>query len=424
MVAASAILKPRNFLHWLPIGFREMARQRLTKPAVAAFAVPPGKTEAFLWDSEVKGFGIRASAGGSRRFVLQYRTDASRTPKRISIGPVDALSLDEARKQARTLLAKAHTGDDPHARKQASKAQAAQTLGSVADAYLKHAEKRQKPGTLYQTTLHLTKHWAPLRALPLSSVKRADVAARLTELADSSGGVSANRSRSALSSMFSWAIAEGLTELNPVIGTRKPAEEKSRERVLTESELKAVWNACRDTAYGRIVRLLILTGQRREEVGAIQDGELDLEAGLWTIPGGKVAGSRTTKNKREHVVPLSPAAVAILREAPRLAGRDFLFGEGVGGFSGWSKSKAALDKRLVEAGTPVAEWTLHDLRRTAATMMADKLGVFPHVIEAVQNHVSGSKAGVAGIYNRAQYMAEKRSALEAWEKFLLNLSKQ
>jgi integrase len=348
--------------------------------------------------------------------VLQYRPIGQRNAKRITLAAVDALSLDEARREARKLLAKALTGTDPHAEKAAAKAQAAETLGAVADVYLRHCEKHQKPGTFYQTKLHLTKHWAPLRPLPFRKVRRADVAARLNQLRETSGGVSANRSRSALSAMFAWAIGEGLTDLNPVVGTHKPAKEAPRERVLTDSELAAIWGACRDDAYGRIVRLLMLTAQRREEVGGITDAELDLNRALWSLPAAR------SKNKREHIIPLSQPAVAILRDAPRLVGREFVFGEGAGGFSGWSRAKAALDARLKAAGTPLAPWTLHDLRRTAATVMADRLGVLPHVIEAVLNHVSGHKAGVAGTYNRATYASEKRDALDRWAQFLTDAS--
>lgn len=390
-----------------------MTVQRLTRQAVSALAVPPGKAEAFLWDGEVKGFGVRASAGGSRRFVVQYRPPGTRATKKLTIGPVETLSLEEARKQARTILAKAYTGNDPHAERAAAKAQAAQTLGSVADAYLRHCEKHQKPGTFYQTKLHLTKHWAPLRPLPFRKVRRAEVAARLNELRETSGGVSANRSRSALSAMFAWAIGEGLTDDNPVVGTHKPAKEAPRERVLTDSELAAIWGACRDDAYSRIVRLLMLTAQRREEVGGITDAELDLDHALWTLPAAR------SKNKREHIIPLSQPAVSILRDAPRLVGREFVFGEGAGGFSGWSRAKAALDARLKASGAPLVPWTLHDLRRTAATVMADRLGVLPHVIEAVLGHVSGHKAGVAGVYNKATYVPEKRDALDRWAQHVL-----
>lgn len=242
------------------------------------------------------------------------------------------------------------------------------------------------------------------------------MATKLTELRDSSGGGAVDRSPSALSAFFAWAIGEGLTEANPVVGTHKPAEEKTRERVLSDAELKSIWRACRNDAYERIVRLLILTAQRREEVGGMADTELDLDAALWTLPAARA------KNHREHLVPVSAPAIAILREAPRLEGHSLVFGAGAGGFSGWSRAKNALDKRLTGVGTPPSPWTLHDLRRTAATTMADRLGVALHIIEAILNHVSGHKSGVAGVYNRASYARDKREALDLWAAYVMALS--
>lgn len=374
---------------------------------MASLALPPGKREALFFDSELAGFGVKISAGGSRRYILQYRPTGQRTAKRLTIGSLGVLSVDEARRQAKTLLARAATGNDPHAGKATAKSRAAITLGSVADAYLKHCEHRQQPGTLYQTTLHLTKHWAPLRPLPLHNVTRAIVAARLNELRESSGGVSANRSRSALSAMFAWAIAEGRAEINPVTGTRQPVKETPRERVLTDDELRAIWRACREDVYGQIVRLLILTAQRRDEVGGMAASELSFEGLVWTLPAARA------KNKREQAIPLAPLALGILQKVSRSDGGTRMFSASDRGFSAWSGSKARLDKRLADAGTPVAAWTIHDLRRTAATGMAG-LGVLPHVVEAVLNHVSGHKAGVAGVYNSATYLAEKQDALSRW----------
>jgi integrase len=201
--------------------------------------------------------------------------------------------------------------------------------------------------------------------------------------------------------MFNWAIREGLEiPSNPVLGTNRPAEPKSRSRVLTDAELAKLWAACPDNYYGRIIKLLVLTAQRRDEVGGTQWGEIDACAKLWTIPAER------TKNHREHSLPLSDAALALL---PPPRNRSWVFGEGSQGFSGWSKSKIALDERA-----SLRDWRLHDLRRTAATVMADRLGVLPHVVEAILNHVSGHKAGVAGVYNRAKYQTEMRDALERW----------
>jgi integrase len=271
-----------------------------------------------------------------------------------------------------------------------------------------------KPKTLSDAGRYLRVGWKPLHDLPLGKIERRTVSARMSEIATENGAISANRARAALSTLFSWAMREGLAEANPVIGTNRAVDEKSRDRVLTDEELAAIWAACRADDYGCIVRLLILTGQRREEVGGTSWAEIELARARWSIPGER------TKNRLPHDVPLSPAAIAILSSIPSsfLAGQ--LFGEGRGTFQGWSKAKAALDRRIVRAGIQIAPWRLHDIRRTVATRMAE-LGVLPHIIEAVLNHISGHKGGVAGIYNRALYTAEKQKALCVWADHINSL---
>jgi integrase len=177
--------------------------------------------------------------------------------------------------------------------------------------------------------------------------------------------------------------------------------------VLSEKDIAAIWQVCQAADYGRIVQLLLLTGQRREEVGNMRWSEIDWEKAIWTLP------PQRTKNKRTHEIPLAPQCLTILRNVPRIVGRDPVFGNGHSGFSGWSKAKVSLDTRLAACSRLSASWRLHDLRRTAATGMAT-LGVDPHIVEAVLNHVSGTRAGVAGIYNRATYRDEKRTALTKW----------
>jgi integrase len=183
-------------------------------------------------------------------------------------------------------------------------------------------------------------------------------------------------------------------------------QEKSRDRVLSNDELKAIWRACSDSDFGAIVKLLILTGQRRTEIGGLAWAEIG--------DGEIVLPASRTKNKKAHIIPLSEPARKILRN--HQSDVSHVFGSGDRGFTDWSKSKAALDSRL----TGVSDWRLHDLRRTAVTRMAE-LGVQPHVIEAVVNHVSGHKGGVAGIYNRAGYAKEKREALALWAEHLMAL---
>ena len=385
---------------------------RLTRPNIAHLALPPGKSELLVFDDALPGFGIRLRAGGKRVWIVQYRIGAKQ--RRVTLGSVNTVDPDEAHKLAKATLAKAHLGNDPQAEKAEARAKASVTFGAVAERYLRHMQDRLRPRSYQEVERHLLRHWAPLKGVPIHRVQRAAVATRLGEIAQEKGRFASNRARASLSALFTWAIGEGLVETVPVIGTNKAAEEISRDHVVTDAELRAIWNACRNDDHGRIVRLLMLTAQRREEIGALNRRELDLEHRLWVLPRDR------TKNGLEHQVPLSGPAIEILQEALSRSNREFVFGEGVGAFQGWSKAKAALDKRIAQSGAKVRPWRLHDLRRTAATAMAE-LGVLPHVLEAVLNHVSGHKDGVAGIYNRATYFREKRQALEVWADHVIAL---
>ncbi len=270
-----------------------------------------------------------------------------------------------------------------------------------------------KPRSYQEVERHLEKQWAGLHRKQLKEITRNDITSRLTQIKNKSGPIAANRARSSISTLLGWAVGQGYLDTNPVIGSNRPSEERSRSRVLTDDELVRIWATLGDDDYGRIVKLLVLLGQRRDEVGGMRHDELDLDARLWSLPASR------TKNSEPHDVPLSDAAIDILRKVPRRDGCPFLFGRGEeSSFSGWSRAKAALDARIKAArkvgdeSEPVA-WRLHDIRRTVTTGMAE-IGVLPHVIEAVTNHISGFKAGVAGVYNKATYAAEKRQALDRW----------
>jgi integrase len=363
-------------------------------------ALASGKT---LWDTAVRGFGVRRQQD-TASYIVKYR--ALGRQRFVTIGPHGRWTPDKARREAKRLLGLVAGGKDPADDRAQAALQAADTLRKIADQYLKHAKQNQRPRTYTETERYLLVSFKPLHPISVFHIRRRHVASAVADLAAEQGPVAADRARAALSAMFNWAIREGLEiAANPVFGTNRPAGPKSRDRVLTDAELKAIWSACPDDDYGHIVRLLILTGQRRGEVGGIRSSEVNTVTGLWTIPAAR------TKNHREHVVPLVPAALALITNQPRRNDRDFLFGNSVRGYSAWTQSKAALDGRI---GDAVGPFTVHDLRRTAATVMADRLGVLPHIVEAILNHVKGHRSGVAGIYNRAKYIDEMREALQRW----------
>jgi integrase len=378
---------------------------KLTMAAVAALKRPADRADHVEWDDDLPGFGVRMR-GDSKTWLIQYRVGSQQ--RRESLGDIRKVRLEDARKAARQRFAQTHLGVDPTAEKAKARV-AAVTFGAVADRYLAVKEGVLRPSTFTAAKRYLIMHWQPLRARPLDSVKRADVAALLHDLTKAHGKVAAARARSRLSALFGWAMREGLCEANPTVATNVPdAGVKARERVLTLDELAAVWRACRDDDFGRIVKLLTLTAARRMEIGGLRWAEVDLDAGTLTIPGERV------KNGRTLMVPLVPAAASILRSTPRREGRIYVFGQRGAAFNGWEKSTADLRRRVMAAtGRELVDFRLHDLRRSAATGMAD-IGIAPHIIEAALNHVSGHKGGVAGIYNRSTYSAEKRQALDRW----------
>ena len=388
------------------------AAMKLTAKSVAAAQLPPGRDDHVIWDPEIAGYGLRLRAAGSgrirRTFIVQYR--AAGRSRRLLLGSADVLGAEQARAAAKKALAEVALGGDPQGTKAAER-RSDDTLRSAVDDYLVIKRTKVRPRTFREIERYLRgPYFKALHPRPLEQITRKDVAGCLTRIVAKNGSVTAGRARSTLSAFYVWAIGAGLAESNPVVGTNKPEDSAPRERILSNAELVSIWSACHDRGYGRIVKLLTLTGARREEVGAMTLSELDLDAGTWTIPAARA------KNGREHVLPLSPAALAIIGEVERVPGRAHLFGGEVDrGFQRWSAAKRELDKRAGVTG-----WTVHDLRRTAATRMAD-LGIQPHIVEAVLNHQSGHKRGPAGVYNRSTYTAEAKTALERWAAHVLAL---
>ena len=364
-----------------------------------------------VWDTVVQGFGVRRQTGGAY-YYLRFRRNGMQQMR--SIGRHGSpWTPDTARARAKQLLGLAVGGDDPF-----TKPVPAEAFGSEVERYLKKQHLALKPRTYVELERHLCRDCGAFARLRLTEIDRRTIALRLAEVETASGPTARNRVRSSLSAFFNWAVREGLLDANPVSGTARADERGSRNRVLAQAELGELWAALPQGDFGEIVRLLALTGQRREEIGGLRWSEVDLDRGLIVLPPER------TKNLRQHEVPLSIQARAIIERQPKRKGRDHIFGVGEAGFSGWSKSKERLDQALLakrkaadRTTKPLPSWHLHDLRRTAATSMAE-LGVLPHIIEAVLNHVSGHKAGVAGVYKLALYRDEVRKALQVWADHL------
>jgi integrase len=393
---------------------------KITQANLSKIVPAPGKYEAREFDTDLVGFGVRAWGDPKklkRAWIIQWRRLNGKT-QTLTLGRCDRMSASVARELAKEKLAQAELAKrgravDPGKEHQAARQHASETFETFADRFL---ETKESLRSVDQLRLHLTEHWSPFARRSIHAITRRDIAARLGEIAKERGKYAANRARSTLSSFYSWMMKEGLLDeldSNPVSATNKYADEKARERVLSDAELAGIWNACGADDFGNIVRLLILFGQRRQEVAGMQRAELDLPGRKWTIP------SERTKNGRVHEIPLSDPALEILEQVIGREGhedRAAIFGDGIAGagFSGFSKAKAGLEARIEQkTGSAPAEWRLHDLRRTVASGMA-RLGIGLPAIEKVLNHTSGSFAGIVGVYQRHDFAAEKRQALDMW----------
>jgi integrase len=349
-------------------------------------------------DAYMRGLYLVVQPTGSKSWAVRYR-HAGKSHKG-TLGPYPAFDLKQARDAAAKVLRAVAEGRDPRQRQ----------AGSVEDAvaqFLQRHCKSYRPKSRSEAErllrLYVVDKWGRRK---LDEITRADVRAMLDGI---DAPVAANRTHSVVRKFFNWAVENDLIAASPVAGVRTPHEEKSRDRVLTDNELRAVWNAAdKAGVFGSILKLLILTGQRRSEMTEMEWAELDLEAGLWTLPRERV------KNDRRHEVPLSRQAVTIIKELPRIgdgkaaAGARYVFS-----LNGRTPFNGFKTKERFDAVVNIAPWTIHDLRRTAASGMA-RLGVSLVVIEKVLNHVSGSLAGIVGVYQRHEFAEEKRATLQQW----------
>ena len=385
----------------LPLTFPKDVRtsMKLILKNVTKLTLPKSKRELIVFDDDIGGFGIRIRKSGSRSWIYQY--DIAGRTRRITLGHVSAIDPAKARQIASELHAKVRLGHDPASDRAESRARADETFGACVRLFL--AWQRGRVKDFRNIERHLVRNLAALHNLPLAKIDQRTLAAQLTRISTRGSPIQANRTRASLSRFFSWACGEGLAENNPaVLCNRNP--EKSRERVLTLDELKQIWTALPDSDYGAILKILILTGQRAAEISDLQWSEIDLERNLISLPASR------TKNKRPHRVPISDIVRAILEARPQ-NGREFVFGVGQErGFSGWSRAKSALDKAV-----KIPSWRVHDIRRTTASGMAE-MGIQPWIVESVLNHVSGFKAGIAGVYNKSSHEAEKAIALQRWSE--------
>jgi integrase len=418
---------------------------KLNAKTIAGLTLSDGKDDDVKWDDELPRFGLRLRRSGkhvSKTWIAQYRINGKRG--KATFGDARIVPVSKAREAARKHLAEVSLGYDPQAERAAKRRAAELTFAKVAAAYLENCRPRLRLNTFKKVQLYLTRphYFEPLHAKGVSEVTFTDVAACIRTIENTRSSIVANAARNALFTFFSWALAEGLlgkNPVNPVSGTRTPQGSIPRDRVFSNDELVAFWRATaddwtesderRDSSPRRYhttlrnsyqnnwrnfcsaLRLMLLLGARSGEITGMAWSEFDFAAKTWTLP------KERSKNKRPLTLTLPKAALDILAAQPRRPGDAYVFGPRPGGLLLSDRLKSALNRRLDDQ---VAHWTPHDLRRSAATRMAD-IGVMPHIIEAALNHYSGHRAGISGTYNRSKYDREVAAALVRWSEHLLAL---
>jgi integrase len=413
-----------------------MPTARLTDASVKRLPAPPGERVDY-GDLAFPGLSLRVTGTvGARleRRTWTYTYRHNGTQRRLTLGQYPTLTLAQARDAAGKARQQVQAGADP-ARQEAK--QRDTTVAIVAAMFvrmdLEGRDRKQKyiKDTRAIFANHVLPRWGDR---DIKSITRTDVVHLLDDVkakgtvsrdADGKrrkldgGPIIANRTLAAVRALLNWSLRRGIIDSTPATLVEAPADEVKRDRVLTAIEIRAIWTAAITLGFpfGEFFQLAMLTGQRRNEVARMQWDHLDLNEALWTLP------SAATKAGRTHVVPLSPMAATILKGLPRIAGPEaFVFTTtGRSPISGFTKVKERIDRVIASNGTALTDWTIHDLRRTAATEMA-RLGISEFIVSRVLNHASRGVTGT--VYNRYQYAAEKRQALEAWAAYLTEITQR
>jgi integrase len=377
---------------------------KLTARSVARLK-PPDTGQIDYFDDSLPGFGLRVSAGGRRAWVLLYRHGTLK--RRLTLGPYPDLPLAAARDKARDHLREVAHGRDPAAEKAAGRK--AETFEELALDYLeRYAKKRKRSWRKDELALarDLLPRFATLKA---KAISRRDINRLLDSIVDRGAPIQANRTFEILRRIFNWGIERDIVAVNPCRGIRAPGEERARDRVLSEDELRAVWNALapEQDRIAAMFKLRLLTAQRGGEVATIRRRDLDLQGAWWTIP------AEFSKNGLAHRVPLVPQAVEIIKATLGLTAPEPKAGD-----DAWLFPSPISDGPLVNDWKAVArirkrsgvEFRPHDLRRTGASLMTG-MGISRLTVSKILNHAESS---ITAVYDRHSYDAEKRQALEAW----------
>ncbi len=376
-----------------------MPRTKLTAAAVERIK-PPSAGRVEYFDAMLPAFGLRVTERGHKSWIVFYRVGGRQ--RRMTLGSYPALTLAEAREDARNALRQAAEGGDPATERVRRKAEhLSNTFAAVAADFIKkHAKRRNRSWA--QTDRLINKELLPVWGQrSISDITRRDMLDLLDLIIDRGSPALANKVLGTVKTLFYWALDREIIDANPMARIKPPAPVVRRERTLDDEEIPPLWSAWEKMGdpHGRFLQLLLATAQRRSEVANMRWEGVDIENRLWTIP------AEANKSGRTHEVPLSALAVEIIQGLPRTH-EEWLLPTDVGKpISAFTPCKQRADRL-----SGITNWRFHDLRRTAATNMA-RIGVSVHVISRVLNHVEG---GVTSIYDRHSYLEEKRHALEAW----------
>ena len=382
-----------------------MPRSHLTDLAIRN--LKPASTYITHWDTKLPGFGIRVGLRSKTFIIMQ-----GETRRRISVGTYPEMPLADARKEAMRLL----TSDNPKPD--------ATTLADLIDLFfqVRCTPQNNKPSTIAEYRRIFKRHLTPILKLKLVDITHMRVTRIIDALAETP--IEANHAFVAFRMLFRFAQQRRLIDKHPLDGQSLPYQPKSRDRVLTDDELRVIWSAARSFPFpfGNIVALLILTGQRLSEVSGLRWEWIDERERTATLP------PEITKNSTQHTFPLCPLAMAVIDRTPNVS--PFLFPsiKGDAAYVGHNKAKGKLEDicnaewaRLKNDGTVnMSPWTLHDLRRTFSTIHA-RIGTPPHVTEALLNHKTGTRSPIQRIYDRHTYLPEMHTAITHYEAYLNDL---